>query len=220
MYLDEKIALMEREQRQKEKETRAAAEEKNAAASVKKLTLQEALEGIRAGEMRLQEGEHLEFETRVYTGQEVPMIIFKNFHQASKEDKEGVIYINHAKEVSQILSWPKTQIKPVTFNQWSNQLVNGMASNGLHARVGKKKQLDYIEYICFDVPTGKGWLYNIVFRKKGKEQSLTGNYNCLKEDKDTYGIFLEAMVVAMDQWFAQGEGGGLFGEQSREEQGE
>ncbi len=215
MYLDEKIAQMERERRKKEKE-----KEKEATAPVKKLTLQEALEGICAGEMRLYEGEHLEFETHVYSDQKVPMILFKNFHQAFKEDKEGVIYINHSKEVSQILSWPKAKIKPVTFDQWSNQLVNGMASNGLHAKVGEKKQLDYLEYICFDVPTGKGWLYNIVFRRKGKEQSLTGNYNCLKEDKDTYGIILEAMIVAMDQWFAQGEGGGLFGNQSREEQGE
>lgn len=214
MNLDEKIALMEREKRQKEKALREAAVEKKADAPGKKLTLQEALEGLHAGEIRLPEGEHLEFETHFYSEENVPMIIFKNFHQALKEDKEGVIYINHTKEVSQILSWPKTQIKPATFSQWSNQLVNGMASNGLHARVGKKKQLDHVEYICFDVPTGKGWLYNIVFRRKGEEQSLTGNYNCLKEDKDTYGIFLEAMVVALDQWFAQREGGGLFGEQS------
>ena len=219
MYLDEKIALMERARRQKEKEEREASKRGQEENQGEKLELEDALQGILKGELRLPNEEHLEFEPRVYTNQNIPMMVFKNFYEASKEEEEGTIYVNHNRQVSQILSWPKKQVKPVPFQKWENQLVNGMASSGLHAKVGKKQQLKALEYLCFEVPTGEGWLYNIIFRKKGKEQTISGNYNCLKEDKDTYGIILEAMVMALDQWFTDGEGGGLFGEENGDKTG-
>lgn len=219
MYLDEKIALMERARRQKEKMDREEAEKKGKEEKENKIELEEALKGILEGQLSLPDGEHLEFGPRSYTDQLVPMIVFKNFFQASKEDEEGVIYVNHDKNVSQVLSWPKKFVKPVPFSLWDNQLVNGMASSGLHAKVEKKNQLHSLEYLCFEVPTGEGWLYNVIFRKKGKGQTISGNYNCLKEDKNTYGIILEAMVMALDQWFTDGERGVLFGGEHGEEQG-
>ncbi|WP_077611736.1 hypothetical protein [Clostridium sp. Marseille-P2415] len=216
MNLDEKIALLERARRQKEKEEREQSEREKEKAPEKKLTLEEALDGIMAGKMRLENGELFEFETREYSGGHIPLVVFKSFYQASKEDQEGIIYVNHTHEVSQIISWPRERIKPMSLNQWANMLVNGMAANRMHARIVKKKQLDHVEYICFDVPTGKGWLYNIVFRMRGKEEQLTGNYNCMKEEQDTYGIFLEAMVVALNNCLTDREGGGLSGEHGKE----
>lgn len=211
MYLDEKIALMERARRQKEKEE--LAENKETVPEEEKLTLEDALKGIHEGMLVLSEKEHLEFETRICSEKKIPMVIFKDFYEAVQEEEEGTIFVNHAKGISQILSWPKGQMKPVNFKQWENMLVNGMASNNMYAKPQKKKQLEHMEYICFDVPTGEGWLYNIVFRPKGKKQFLIGNYNCKKEEKDTYGVILEAMVMAMNEWFAERERGDIFGEQ-------
>ncbi len=129
-----------------------------------------------------------------------------------------MIHLNRAHEVSQIISWPKERIKSMTLNQWANMLVNGMAANGMHVRIGKKEQLDHVEYICFDVPTGKGWLYNIVFRVR--DGQLTGNYNCMKAEQDTYGTFLEAMVITFNNWLADKERGDLSGEYSKEQPSE
>ncbi|MDR1769863.1 MAG: hypothetical protein LBS02_04395 [Hungatella sp.] len=216
MNLDEKIALLERARRRKVREEKEQAEQRKEEA--KTLTLSDALDGIKAGKMRLENGDLFEFETRKYSDQNIPLVLFKNFYQATQEDDEGVIHLNRANEVSQIISWPKERVKSMTLNQWANMLVNGMAANGLHVKVGKKEQLDHVEYICFDVPTGNGWLYNIVFRVR--EGQLTGNYNCMKAEKDTYGIFLEAMVITFNNWLADRERGDLSGEYNKEQSSE
>lgn len=204
MRLDEKIALLERERRQQEKEEKLLAEQKENARKepVKKLTLEEAMEGIRTGEFRLESGELFEFETRTFTDSQIPVVTFRNFFEASQEEAEGVIYVSHTNEVSQILSWPKEPIKPVSMKQWANLLVNGMAANRLHAKIVKAEELDFVDYICFDVPSGKDRLYNIIFRLKGTGQQFTGNYNCRKQDEDTYGVFLEAMVITLNNLFS------------------
>lgn len=204
MRLDEKIALLERERRQQEKEEKLLAEQKENALKepVKKLTLEEAMEGILAGEFRLESGELFEFETRTFTDSQIPVVTFRNFFEASQEETEGAIYVNHTHEVSQILSWPKETIKPVTMEQWANLLVNGMAANRLHAKIVKREELDFVDYICFDVPSGKDRLYNIIFRLKGTQQQFTGNYNCREQDEDTYGVFLEAMVITLNNLFS------------------
>lgn len=204
MRLDEKIALLERERRQQEKEEKLLAEQKENAQKepVQKLTIEKAMEGIRTGEFRLESGELFEFETRTFTDSQIPVVIFRNFFEASQEEAEGVIYVSHTHEVSQILSWPKEPIKPVSMKQWANLLVNGMAANRLHAKIVKTEELDFVDYICFDVPSGKDRLYNIVFRLKGTGQQFTGNYNCRKQDEDTYGVFLEAMVITLNNLFS------------------
>lgn len=209
MNLDEKIALLERAGRLKEKEEEEKLPEE-------KLTLKEALEGIAAGELRLKNGELFEFETREYSESQIPFVFFKNFYQASQEDEEGVITVNQTHEVSQILSWPREHIKPMNLDQWGNLLVNGMAANRMYAKIQKKKQLEMVEYLSFDVPTGKGTLHNIVFRTRGTDQQITGNYNCLKKEQDTYGVFLEAMVLALNNWLTGREGGIASGESGRE----
>jgi len=143
MNLDEKIALLERARRQKAREEQEQEEQQKEDA--KTLTLSDALDGIMAEKMRLENGDLFEFETRNYSDKNIPLVIFKNFYQATQEEDEGVIHLNRAHEVSQIISWPKERIKSMTLNQWANMLVNGMAANGMHVRIGKKEQLDHVE---------------------------------------------------------------------------
>ena len=218
MNLDEKIALLERARRQKVREEQEQELQQQQKEEAKILTLSDALVGIMAEKMRLENGDLFEFETRNFSDKNIPLVIFKNFYQATQEEDEGVIHLNRDHEVSQIISWPKERVKSMTLNQWSNMLVNGMAANGMHVRIEKKEQLDHVEYICFDVPTGKGWLYNIVFRVR--EGQLTGNYNCMKAEQDTYGIFLEAMVITFNNWLADRERGDLSGEYNKEQPSE
>lgn len=198
MYIDEKIASMDRLRRENLREEwkkEQLQEEKK-----EPLTIEDALTGIEKGELRLEGMPLIEFESYIASAQNIPFTVMKNFYDAKQEDAEGVIFLKHTKEISQIISWPKTIIKPTTFEQWGNLLVNGMAANRLYAEIKKKKQLKHIEYICYEVPSGKGTVYNVMFRFRDSSYCTLGNYNCMEADKDIFGIIFEAMMAALDQW--------------------
>lgn len=201
MFADEKIAMLERYRRQilREEEEKAANEQ--GAEINEPLSLEEALEGIESGEIELRDGTRLTFETRKYFEKEIPVTLFENFYQAFEETGESAVFVNHDHEISQVVNWLRENIRTINMKQWENLLINGMARNGLFAKVIKREQLSYLEYLCYEVPSGKGWVYNIMFRMKGKDKRLTGNFNCMKKEEDSYGVLLEAMVVKMDQWF-------------------
>lgn len=198
MFIDEKIAAMDRLRRNNMREERERLTSKGV--DKKPLLVEDALAGICAGKLQLEGIPLLEFDTYIMPTQNIPFVTFKNFYDAKQEDEEGVIFLKRAKEISQIISWPKTILKPTTFEQWGNLLVNGMAANRMSAEIKKKKQLNHIEYICYEVPSGKGPVYNVMFRFRDKGYTAFGNYNCMGEDQDTFGIIFEAMMAALDQW--------------------
>lgn len=201
MFVDEKIAMLERYRRQAQREEEHDGEE--AAENEEPLTLEEALLGLEAGELKLKDGTCLNFEVRTYFEQEIPVPLLANFYQASEEGEETVLFVNHDHEISQVVSWLRENIKTITMKQWANLLVNGMAQSGLYAKVVNSVQLNCMEYLCYEVPSKRGWVYNIMFRMKGNDKRFTGNFNCLKEEADSYGMVLEAMVHKIDEWFQE-----------------
>ncbi|MDE7272180.1 MAG: hypothetical protein K2N95_03830 [Lachnospiraceae bacterium] len=203
MQVDEKIAELERMRRIKEQMEQ---EEQGDTEDISPLTVEEALQGIHEGKLDLRNGELMEFETKKYFKQEFPFVIFKDFYQASQEEESGLILVNHDRNISQIMSWNPEKRKAVTLNQWANLLVNGMAANRMHAKIIKKESLKTLEYICFEVPAGGSMVWNIMFRFKDRFQWFSGNYNCMKQDADTYGVCMEAMVWDLDQWMSGQEG--------------
>ncbi len=205
MQVDEKIAELDRLRRIKEQMEQ---EEQDDTAEDNPLTVEEALRGIREGRLDLKNGESVEFEIRNYFKQEFPFVIFKNFYQASQEEESGLILVNHDRNISQIMSWNPEKRKAATLNQWANLLVNGMAANHMYAKIIKKEKLKTLEYICFKVPAGGSKVWNIMFRFKDRFKWFGGNYNCLEQDADTYGVCLEAMVWELDQWMSGQEGVG------------
>ena len=202
MFVDEKIAMLERYRRQTVREEENAAGEE-AGEPEELLTLEEALGGIKAGELTLKDGTRLTFETRSYFEKGIPVPFLANFYQASEETGESAVYVNHDHEISQVVNWLRENIRTISMTQWENLLVNGMARNGLFAKVVKREQLDCMEYLCYEVPSGKGWVYNIMFRMKGKDKRFTGNFNCMKKEADSYGVVLEAMVLQLEEWFRE-----------------
>lgn len=205
MQVDEKIAELERMRRIK---AQMEQEEQDDAAENSPLTVEEALQGIQEGKLDLKNGESVEFEIQNYFKQEFPFVIFKNFYQASQEEESGLILVNHDRNISQIMSWNPEKRKAVTLNQWANLLVNGMAANRMYAKILKKEKLKTLEYICFEVPAGGSRVWNIIFRFKERYKWFSGNYNCLKQDANTYGVCLEAMVWELDQRMSGQEGAG------------
>lgn len=213
MQVDEKIAELERMRRIKEQMEQ---EEQNDTEKEKPLTIEEALKGIQEGKLCLRNGELLEFEIRNYFKEEFPFVIFKNFYQAVQEEESGLILVNHDRNVSQIMNWNPEKRKAATLNQWANLLVNGMAANHMYANIIKKEKLETVEYICFEVPAGANIVWNIMFRFKDSFKWFSGNYNCMKQDADSFGVCLEAMVWKLDQWMSEQEGAqsGHAGEQN------
>ena len=210
MQTDERIALLDRMRRMKEQEEKEVQTQE-----VRALTLEQAFAAISEGKLELEDGRQLEFEIRPYFKEGLPFICFKGFYQASKEDESGLILVNHEEGVSQIMSWTPQKREAKTLQQWGNLLVNGMAANHMSAKIRKKKSLEQIEYICFEVPAGEKRVWNLMFRFKTQWMEFTGNYNCLQEDAETYGILLEAMVIKLDEWMRTQEGGGMDGEACR-----
>lgn len=213
MRMDEKIAMLDRMRRIKAQEE--IEEEK---VEKKKLTIEEALEGIHNKKIELEDGLILEFDTKTYFKEELPFVIFKNFYQASQEEESGLILVNRDKNISQIVTWSEEQRKAKTLNQWANLLVNGMAANHMYASIKKKVTLDFLEYICFEVPAKDSSVWNILFRFKDQWMGFAGNYNCMQPDADVYGVFLEAMVIELDHWMGRQKGVDMdgMGEQTTE----
>ena len=203
MRIDEKIAELERMRRIKEQMEQEGPDD---TAKDSPLTVEEALAGIHEGRLSLINGELMEFETRKYFKEELPFVVFKNFYQAEQKEKSGLILVNHDQNISQIMSWNPEKRKAVTLNQWANLLVNGMAANHMYAKIIKKERLETIEYICYEVPAGDSKVWNIMFRFKDRFKWFSGNYNCMEQDADTYGVCLEAMVWELDQWMSGQEG--------------
>ncbi len=201
MRLDEKIAMLDRMRRIKAQEEREEEQVEK-----KKLTIEEAREGIQNKKIELEDGLVLEFDIKPYFKEELPFVIFKNFYQASQEEESGFILVNRDKNVSQIVTWGEEQRQANTVDQWANLLVNGMAANRMYANITKKVSLHFLEYICFEVPAKDSSVWNILFRFKEQWLGFAGNYNCMQQDVDKYGLFLEAMVIELDHWMQQKKG--------------
>lgn len=207
MRTDEKIALLDQMRRVKER-----GEKEVQTPEERTLTLEQALAALSEGKLELEDGRLLEFEIRSYFKEQLPFICFKGFYQASKEEESGLILVNHTEGVSQIMNWTPQKRVAKTLEQWSNLLVNGMAANRMSAQILKKKSLEMVEYVCFEVPAGEKQVWNILFRFKTQWMEFTGNYNCLREDAGIYGVLLEAMVIKLDEWMRKQEGACVDGE--------
>lgn len=200
MFVDERIALLERYQRQMESEEQKVEEEEKEI-----LTLEQAKLAIEKEYLEYSNREKLEFEKKVYLPEKIQMPILKNFYDSFEEQEECVIYINCIHEISQILMYSQENMQESTLQQWKKILVNGMLATGMYADVVKIKQLEHIEYICYSVPSKKGEIYNIIFRMRGKNRKVTGNFNCLKKEQGFYGVILEAMIIKMDEWISKSQ---------------
>lgn len=191
IFIDEKIALLERQQRLLKEEEQKEEEKQEREV----LTLEQAKQGIEDG--------ILEFEKKIYFEDRIQVPIIKSFYDAMEETEDHAIYVNHEHEISQIFTYLQENMQKTTLGQWQKLLVNGMVATGFYADIVKVEQLKHLEYLCYYVPSKKGDIYNMIFRMRGEKRKFTGNFNCTKEEKDCYGIILEAMILKIDEWLCE-----------------
>lgn len=191
MLIDEKIAMLEREQRRHEK----GEEREERAASPITLSMDEIIEGIRKGSLKLPEKKELFFQTRILFAEQIPMIVIADFYPDKEETEDMVIYVNNEEQVGQTLIHLPEEMKDLTVDEWVNQIKTGIKNQGMYAEVKKVKNLPYMDYIIYRTPTGKGWIYNLIYRIHKQNRKIIGAYNCMEKDAQTYGKLLEAMIL-------------------------
>lgn len=192
-FTDERIALLEREFYRKKREEEEQTKQK-AAPEEKRLSFEKILAGVREERLVFPDKEAYEFEVKEYFEDRIPMARFNHFFTGA-EEKEGVtIYVNHDKEVSQLITVADKPHKKESMSAWKKRMENGMKAVGTYAKVEKQKELNYIDYLSYRTPTKNGWVFNLIFRIRYGSNRVIGNYNCYEKDKETIGLILEALI--------------------------
>lgn len=198
-FVDERIAMLEREWR---KQRAAEAEQLNAKEDEsvqEKMTLEEMLARVREGCVAFSDHEKYTFEVRSCFADKIPMVLIHNFYTGVQEEEGVAIYVNHDRNISQILTVADKEMGKESIGKWKRQLEDGMKMSGSYAEVIKEKVLDNLDYLVFRSPTGEGWVYNLIFRIRAGSSRVVGNYNCFEKDQDTCGLMLEALVCRLDE---------------------
>lgn len=190
--LDEKIAMLEREQRLEKRKSEQPLVE---AVEKPRLSIDEIRLGIQKGHFFVPEDREFIFKTVFLFPEKIPMIYIDDFYTDQQETDEMVIYVNNNKNMGQTLVHLPEEMENISVDAWAEQIKSGMKKEGLYADIVKKKSLDKLDYIIYRTPSKRGWIYNIIFRIHKEKRNIVGAYNCMEEDKDTYGLLMEAMVL-------------------------
>lgn len=202
-YIDERIAILERENRrkkteedEKKKDLLDNGENENIAPEI---TLEEMLEGVREGNIKLPDGRTYAFEHRFYFEDRIPVVLVRNFYNGVKEDAETVAFVNNESNVCQMLMVSATDMEKMEIDRWKQLYKEEMKKVGIFVDIIKTASLEELDYLTYRAPTSKGWIYNIVFRINYGNGRTVGVFNCLERDKHTYGLMLEAMIIRINE---------------------
>lgn len=198
-YVDEKIALLEREARRQEKEAETENVQTAEQDDVHYFTLEEMLEAVREGSVTFPDQEKFEFGIREVLSEKICMPYIKDFFTDEEENDDMSILVNHSRGISQIITLADRPIAEGSIGEWKKQLEGGMQELNSYAKVKEEKVLENLDYLIFQTPTAKGLVYNICFRLRMGSGRVAGNYNCYEKDKKTYGVMLEALVVRLNE---------------------
>ena len=204
-YVDEKIALLEREARWQEKE----AETENAPMEERQdetryLTLEEMLGAVREGSVAFPDREKFEFGIREVLSEKIPMPLVKDIFTGVEENEDMSIFYDEDRGISQMITLADRPITEGSIGEWKKQMEGGMQELNSYAEVTKEKGLENLDYLISRTPTAKGWVYNICYRLRAGSGRVAGNYNCFEKDKKTYGIMLEALVLRLNETITDG----------------
>ena len=204
-YVDEKIALLEREARWQEKE----AETENAPMEERQdetryLTLEEMLGAVREGSVAFPDREKFEFGIREVLSEKIPMPLVKDIFTGVEENEDMSIFYDEDRGISQMITLADRPITEGSIGEWKKQMEGGMQELNSYAEVTKEKVLENLDYLISRTPTAKGWVYNICYRLRAGSGRVAGNYNCFEQDKKTYGIMLEALVLRLNETITDG----------------
>ena len=192
--LDEKIAMLERGQRLEKRKSEQVIIE---AVEEEQLSIDDIRAGIQKGHVVFPEDRELTFKTNFLFSEKIPLIYIDDFYTDYQETEEMVIYVNNKRDMGQTLVHLPKEMEKISVESWAEQIKTGMKEQGLYTDIVKKKKLENLDYIIYRTPSKRGWIYNIIFRIHKEKWNIVGAYNCKEDDKDTYGLLMEDMVLEM-----------------------
>lgn len=198
-YVDEKIALLEREARRQEKETETEKAKTADQDNTQYFTLEEMLEAVREGTVIFPNQEKFEFGIREVLSEKIPIPLIKDIFTGVEENKDMSIFYDENRGISQMITLADRPVAEGSIGEWKKQLEGGMQELNSYAEVTEEKVLENLDYLISRTPTAKGWVYNICYRLRTGSGRVAGNYNCFEKDKKTYGVMLEALVIRLNE---------------------
>lgn len=194
-FVDEKIAAIERARRltrRDEEEKVVARAEEGTNEDV--LTLEEIQKGIAMGQVEI-EGQLLTFEKQIYFDHKLPLLIIKDFFDEVKIEKQALLFVSNTSNLCMMCTYLDENLPEKSIEVRQKEMEENFLKMNMYAEVLKVESLKYLDYIVYRTPTGKGWVYNIVYWVLKNERRIVGNMNCLDKQKDTYGLLLEALII-------------------------
>lgn len=152
-------------------------------------------EGIRKEWLELSDGNVITFSTECCFAEKMPFIKFENGDTVSEKREDAIIQINPESTTIQMLIHLPEDIGNPPLNEWKDSIVSDLKKIGKRTGNFRMEKLKYMDYICYEVCDQNIWTYNLTFRLHKYERKIMGNYNCLKSDKKTWGLLLEALLL-------------------------
>ena len=190
MRTDEKIAILEKQKRleQKEKEKEEKRQELTFSYTVEELKEKIPSKKLMLGFLKIV----LEMKTVTEGNLKIPFII--DFFDVIEEKEQSVWYASNQYNVTFVLVFLKEKKKRMPISEWKKFLVKEMRGNQIFMDVKKTKEMEKLDYICYETPSGKGTFYNITFQLNEEKGYFVGTFGCDQKQKETMGVLLEAMV--------------------------
>lgn len=191
-FVDEKIATLEKARRQlrKEEESEKGMQEESQESA---FTLEQAEAQIQEGKLMLGQKELL-FEKQMYFEDKLPLLIIKDFFDEVKIDDKTLVFTNNTENICIISTYLSEDLPEKSLEVRQKEMEENFLKMQMYVEIKKVVHLKFLEYIVYRTPTGKGWIYNIIYWLLKDERRIVGNVNCLDKQSKTYGVVLEALV--------------------------
>nr|WP_288828259.1 hypothetical protein [uncultured Clostridium sp.] len=151
--------------------------------------------GIKKEQLELSDGNLITFSTECCFTEKIPFINFEHGETVSEKKEDAIIRINPESTTIQLLIHLPEDMGNPSLEEWKDSIKNDLKKIGKKAENFRTEKLMYMDYICYEVCDQNIWTYNLTFRLHKYERKIMGNYNCLKSDKRTWGLLLEALLI-------------------------
>lgn len=207
MELDRTIALIQREQWEKE-EKEAGQRERDPYDPKKRITytLEELIQGIRSGKQYLYTLK-LEFEPMEILKGSFRIPFIRDFYDVVENEPDSLLLVSSRRKASMSVSHAAGRKKGQPMKEWVELSMDTFRKLKLHTELDHTGTAGPAEYFCYGMPTSEGQTYNLTFRYPKGDQVFAGSLSCMKEEKDGMGLLLEALIhVTAEMNQEEGEG--------------
>ena len=193
--VDEKIASIEKAQRQQMKEE--LLKDKDIKQEEIKLTVKKAREGIKTGTLTVMDKQY-RFKKKELLNGKIQWFDLVGEWEEQVETTEVGDYAWFFSGISEFMEvylfYPAQQCIKTTMQEHIDVMKRTFQELGLFIRVEEKKECEQFDYFTYFLASGKGDVFGISFWQKDGDYKCTGSMTCLYQQKDTIGKILEAMV--------------------------